>query len=145
MRMLAWLIVGVVSAVSGGYAIPLGFALGLPGVEIYLAAVIGSAIGMVVFVIVANRFEGAFEHRMPEPPSPESRLGRIIDRFGERGLGLVGPVFPGVTAALVLGFALQLKRRPLLIWLSIGVALMYAVYVGALAWLIDAVALDGDG
>ena len=42
MRLLAWGIVVVLAALSGGYAIPLGFAFELDGLEIYAAATLGS-------------------------------------------------------------------------------------------------------
>lgn len=142
MRTLAWLLVVAVSAISGGYAIPMGLAFGLSGPDTYVATLVGSVIALGATIFVANRFWSRLEPRLPTPPDPESRLGRFIDRFGVRGLGLVGPIFPGVTAALLIGLVLRVDRRSLLIWLSIGVAFIYAVYVAVLVWLIDLVGLN---
>jgi hypothetical protein len=66
------------------------------------------------------------------------RVRRFVDHYGVRGLGLVGPIFPGVTASVVGGLALGLDRRALGKWLTIGIVAMYALYVAAVALLVGA-------
>ena len=39
--------------------------------------------------------------------NPANGVGRLADRYGARGLGLVGPIFPGVTASVLIGFAMS--------------------------------------
>jgi hypothetical protein len=99
---MAWLIVGATTFVSGGFGIPTGFALGLAAWEVYLAACAGSIGGLVVFLFVgdrATRARSPGRARSNRIQTPSSMIGRIADRFGARGLGLVGPVFPGVTVS----------------------------------------------
>ncbi len=46
------LMVALVAAISGGFAIPLGFLLDLPPIETYLAAAAGALGGLIFFVFV---------------------------------------------------------------------------------------------
>ena len=75
-------------------------------------------------------------------PDPDSRIGRLTTKHGARGLGLIGPVFPGVAGAVLLGLALDVNRRSLAIWMSIGIAGMFALYVAGMVLLIDVVGLE---
>jgi hypothetical protein len=82
--------------------------------------------------------------RTGRPPTDDddSRIREFADRYGERGLGLVGPVFPGVTASVVLGLALGMDSKSLARWLLIGIAVMFAVYCGGLWVLVEVVGID---
>jgi hypothetical protein len=53
-------------------------------------------------------------------PDPDSRIRQVTDRYGAKGLGLVGPILPGVTASVAIG--LSLAR-----WMWIGIAVMFAL------------------
>lgn len=142
-RVVAWVMVAAISFVSGGFAIPIGFSLSLPAVEVYLAASIGSLLGLWVFLLAGDglrrRLTGKDE---PDAPDPDSWVGRSVERFGAKGLGIVGPIVPGVTASVVLGLAMGLPRAALGRWMSIGIAIMFALYCGGLWLLIDVVGLD---
>ena len=48
------LIVALIAAISGGFAIPVGFLLDLPPIEVYLSAVAGALGGLFVFVCVGS-------------------------------------------------------------------------------------------
>jgi hypothetical protein len=60
----------------------------------------------------------------------------FIDRYGVRGLGVVGPIFPGVTASVAGGLALGLDRRALGKWMTIGIIAMYGLYTLGLSLLV---------
>lgn len=143
MRFLAWVVVAAISFVSGGFAIPIGFSLSLSAIEVYLAASIGSMLGLWVFLLAGDglrrRLTGKQE---PDAPDPDSWIGRFADRFGAKGLGIVGPIVPGVTASVLLGLALGFPRSALGRWMSIGIALMFALYCGGLWLLIEVVGLE---
>ena len=143
MRVVAWSVVAAISFVSGGFAIPIGFSLSLSAAEVYIAASVGSMSGLWVFLFAGDRLRQRVTGKdEPTPPDPDSRIGRIAGRYGAKGVGLVGPIFPGVTASVLLGLALGIKRAELARWMSIGVALMFALYCGGLWLLIEVVGLD---
>jgi len=143
MRFVAWLIVAAISFVSGGFAIPIGFSLSLSAIEVYIAASVGSMLGLWVFLFAGDRLRVRITGKgEPDPPDPDSRIGRLADRYGAKGLGMVGPIFPGVTASVVLGLALGLGRAALGRWMAIGIALMFALLCGGLWLLIEVVGLD---
>ncbi|MGI9604133.1 MAG: hypothetical protein ACR2QE_19800 [Acidimicrobiales bacterium] len=143
MRGLAWLVVAAASAVSGGFSIPIGFALGLPVLEVYIAATLGSIVSLTIFLMAGDRIRSKLAGGTEAtPPDPNSRVRRLVDRYGARGLGLIGPIFPGVTASVVLGLTLGLGKGELARWLSLGTAIMFALYCGGLWLLITAIGVE---
>jgi hypothetical protein len=131
------LIVAVVAVISGGFAIPVGFLLDLPPLETYLAAVAGALIGMVFFIFVGS---GLRDWIIRRANISEEKLGRgkqMLGEYGVRGLGLVGPIFPGVTVSVLIGLAAGIDRKELATWMSMGVFAMYALYTVGLALIIE--------
>lgn len=127
---------------TGGWAVPLGFWLGLSPLVTYAAAASGGLAGCWGFILVGDRVTDWWRSRrnanstsVPQRTNDTSatdeevgRVRRFVDRFGVRGLGVVGPTFPGVTASVVDGFALGLDRRELGKWMTIGIIVMYGMY-----------------
>lgn len=135
---VAGAVVAIFSFVSGGFAIPFGFALGLEPLEVYISATLGSMAGLLVFLYAGDKIrEWVMRGRPPREPAPDSRVRQISDRYGAKGLGLVGPIFPGVTASIAVGLSLGLSRGSLARWMSIGIAVMFAVYTFGLWALIE--------
>lgn len=140
--MVAWIVVGGVSFISGGFAIPIGFALDLQAIEVYVAATLGSMAGLVVFLFAGDKIRTLLRRSESERADPDSQVRHLADRYGPRGLGLVGPIFPGVTASVVVGLALGLRRSELARWMSIGIAVMFALYTAGMWLLVELVGLD---
>lgn len=137
----------------GGWAVPLGLLLGLGPVATFASSAAGGLIGCWLFLLAGDRIAEWTSNRRARPDvtslsdepdhvsSDEAEAGRVrrfVDRYGVRGLGIVGPIFPGVTASVVGGLALGLDRRALGRWLSVGIVVMYALYVAAVALLVGA-------
>jgi hypothetical protein len=141
-RAVAWLVVGAATFVSGGFGIPIGFALGLAGWEVYVAACVGSIAGLLVFLFVGDRVRARIVGDRPSEPDPDSLIARITTRFGVRGLGLVGPIVPGVTLSVLIGLTLRFERGAIARWMSIGIAVMYAAYTVGLWLLVEVVGLQ---
>ncbi|MGI9644805.1 MAG: small multi-drug export protein [Ilumatobacteraceae bacterium] len=136
--LLACLVVALISFVSGGFAIPIGFALGLEPIEVYIAASLGSMAGLVVFLYAGDKVRARLTRgRPPKEPDADSRIRQLSDRYGAKGLGLIGPIFPGVTASVVIGLSLGLPRASIARWMSIGIAVMFAVYTFGLWALVE--------
>jgi membrane protein DedA with SNARE-associated domain len=142
----------------GGWAVPMGFMLDLSPLMTFVAAASGGLLGCWAFLLAGERFS-AFIHRHrgetiettgtaddqsarqpnravdERADSDTGRVRKFVDRFGVRGLGIVGPIFPGVTASVIGGLALGLDRRSLGKWMTIGIFVMYGLYVLGLALL----------
>lgn len=131
------LIVAVTALVSGGFAIPLGFLLAMPAVQVYVAAAIGAIVGMVVFAFVGGGIRRFAVSRMKDPDDAQAKVSKVLGRWGVPGLGLIGPIFPGVTISVIVGLAVGVDRRDLVRWMAIGILGLYAVYTVGLAILIE--------
>jgi hypothetical protein len=131
------LIVAIVAVISGGFAIPVGFLLDLPPIETYVAAVAGALIGMIFFVFVGSGLRNWIV-RMTGISDEKLEKGRqMLGKYGTKGLGLVGPIFPGVTVSVLIGLAAGIDRKELTRWMSIGVLAMYGIYTIGLALIIE--------
>ena len=66
-------------------------------------------VGLIVFLYAGDAVRRRLAGDVDESaPAPDSAMRRIADRYGARGLGLIGPIFPGVTASgLIAGEALM--------------------------------------
>jgi len=143
---MEYLIVAVCGFVLGGWSVPLGFLLGLGPVATFAASAAGGLIGCWVFLLAGDRIAEWTSRRRGRRSDEESsddqaetgKVTRFVDRSGVRGLGLIGPIFPGVTASVIGGLALGLDRRALGRWLSVGIVVMYALYVAAVTLLVGA-------
>lgn len=145
---MEYLAVAVAGFVLGGWAVPMGFLLGLGPVATFVSAAGGGLVGCWAFLLVGDRFAAWIRHRRGGDETPdakqegagdaeaEGRVRGFVDRYGVRGLGLIGPIFPGVTASVAGGLALGLDRRLLGKWLTVGILVMYGLYVLGVALLV---------
>ena len=132
-----FLIVFVTALVSGGFAIPLGFLLEMPAFTTYVAALAGAATGMIVFAFVGGGLRDWIVSRMKDPEEATERVSRLLGERGVRGLGLIGPLFPGVTVSVVGGLAVGADRNELIKWMTIGILALFAIYTVGLVILIE--------
>lgn len=132
-----FLIVMATALLSGGFAIPLGFLLEMPALAVYLAAVAGAVIGMVVFAFVGGGLRTWLMKRIKNPEEAQEKVSGLLGKWGVQGLGLIGPIFPGVTISVVAGLALGADRKELIKWMTIGIFGLYALYTIGLAILIE--------
>ena len=122
-------VVGIIGALFGGFAIPAGFLLDLPPLATYVAALTGAlALTWIVLLSGGAARDWLVQRFAAREQKAESRVQGLIDRYGVKGLGLIGPIFPGVAASALAGLALGLETRALARWMSVGTAALYAVY-----------------
>ena len=131
------LLVAVIGMISGGFAIPAGFLLELPPIEIYLSAVAGALVGLAVFVFVGSGLRSWIVNKTNIRDDKLEKGHEMLGNYGTKGLGLIGPLFPGVTVSVVIGLAAGIDRKELVTWMSIGVLAMYGVYTIGLALIIE--------
>ena len=121
----------------GGVAIPAGFALGLSALETWLAASAGGVGGMFVFALAGGRLREWIIDKANVSEEAQERGKRILGRFGTRGLGLIGPLFPGVTASVLIGVGAGADTKELTRWMTVGIVALYGIYAFGLQLLID--------
>jgi len=135
-------VVALAGFVLGGWSVPLGFVLEISPLVTWLAAAGGGLAGCWAFILAGDRIEAWWRRRRGDRAASTSdddngRVRRFVDRYGVKGLGLVGPIFPGVTASVAGGLALGLDGRQLGKWMSIGILIMYTLYTVGLMVLIE--------
>ncbi|MCJ7781896.1 MAG: small multi-drug export protein [Acidimicrobiia bacterium] len=131
------LIVAIVAVISGGFAIPVGFLLDLPALETYLAAAAGALVGMIVFVFVGAGLRGWIVDKLNIPEEKLEGGKKMLGKYGTKGLGLIGPIFPGVTVTVLIGLAAGIGRKELATWMALGIVLLYGIYTIGLVVIID--------
>lgn len=130
-------IVFVAALLSGGFAIPAGFLLELPALVTYAAACAGSVAGMVIFAFVGGGLRKRLVSRMKNPDEAQEKVAKVLGSWGVRGLGLIGPIFPGVTVSVLAGLAAGVDRNELIKWMTIGIFGLFGLYTVGLALLIE--------
>ena len=139
-------VVALAGFLIGGWSVPLGFLLGISPLVTFLAAAGGGLAGCWAFVLAGDRVKSWWRRRkgldevLEDPDGTtedDGRVQRFVDRYGVRGLGLVGPIFPGVTASVAGGLAIGLDGRQLGRWMTIGILIMYSLYTVGLVVLVE--------
>lgn len=130
-------IVAIVAIISGGFAIPVGFLLDLPVLETYLAAAVGALLGMIVFVFVGSGLRGWIVDKLNISEEKLEGGTKMLGKYGSEGLGLIGPIFPGVTVTVLIGLAAGIGRKELAKWMGLGIVLLYGIYAIGLAVIIE--------
>lgn len=126
--MTNYLIVAGLAAFTGMWGIPAGLFLGLGPWETYVVALLASQLWLLIWVPIAARGVDRLSERVPVGPKAYERLGSIGDRWGAPGIGFVGVMALGPTAAIVGGLLLGFEPRKLAMWSSAGVAVNFLVY-----------------
>ena len=127
--------VAAVATVSGALAVPLGVFVGLHPLVVYVvttSAAIAVAWGL---LLGGHRLRTRIADRFGHGDHTEHRTQRFVDRYGSIGLGLVGPLFPGVIASTISGVAVGIESKHLGRWLTLGIAVWFAVFT-AIWWAV---------
>ncbi len=111
-------------------AVPLGLALRLPPGAVSVAAALGAIAGIVVLGFTGERVRVWLLRRFGGERR-EGRLGRVWERYGVIGLGLLAPLLVGVPVGIALGFGLGAPTKRLLWWMTIGALLCSASLTAA--------------
>jgi uncharacterized membrane protein len=112
-------------------AVPAGLALGLNVITVVLTAAASYAVGVGVVLFLGEKVRGWFMRRFGDkiPTDPNSRVRRLLDRYGAAGLGMIAPVTLGAQLGAVVGVAMGLSTRRLFVWLMIG-GFVWAIIFG---------------
>ena len=114
-------------------AIPLGLAINLNPVLIGIASAVGAILAAFLVTAVGDSIrEKVIKWRYGENKDLEdSRYYKIWNKYGIVGLGLISPLLFGAPVGAALGVALGSDKKPLLIWMSIGIVIWSAALTAA--------------
>ena len=109
-------------------AIPLGLAINLNPVIIGIASALGAIAAAVLVTSVGDSIrEKVIKWRYGENKDlKDSKYYKIWNKYGIVGLGLISPLLFGAPIGAALGVALGSSKKPLLIWMSIGIVIWSA-------------------
>jgi hypothetical protein len=114
-------------------AIPVGLAIDLNPVIIFIASALGAIFAAFLVSAVGNSIrERVIKWRYGENKDlKSSRYYKIWNKYGVIGLGLLSPLLFGAPLGAALGIALGSTKKPLLLWMSIGIVIWSAVLTAA--------------
>ena len=114
-------------------AIPLGLAINLNPVIIGIASAVGAILAAFLVTTVGDSIrEKVIKWRYGENKDlKDSRYYKIWNKYGIVGLGLISPLLFGAPVGAALGVALGSSKKPLLIWMSIGIVIWSAFLTAA--------------
>ncbi|WP_418275301.1 hypothetical protein ACNHYB_10560 [Isoptericola jiangsuensis] len=136
--LLQWvgvMLAGAIPFVESYFGSFLGIVAGVPPVVAVLAAVVGNALSMVGFVLVASRVRTAAGNRRRKPDSPRRvKLRQRFDRYGVAGVSLLGQtILPSqITSAIMVSFGASV--RAVIAWQLVSITL-WGVLFGVLTVL----------
>lgn len=113
--------------------IPVGFALGLPAVLVWAAAVLGN-LGMVALAFLAGGWLRRWIYRNRWLSKRRKRVEDAWKRYGVLGVALQAPLLTGTPTAVVVAIALGAPSRLLLPWMVASVLFWGAILTGAVAF-----------
>ena len=122
------LVVVLVATVSGALAIPLGIVLGLHPLTVYVLTVATATAAAWALLLGGHRLRIALANRLGHGEHTETRTRRLLERYGSVGLGLIGPLFPGVVTTSISGVAVGIESKHLGAWLTVGIAAWFGIY-----------------
>ena len=125
---LGFLAVALLGALFGGFAVPAGLLMGLNPLATYVAASAGALVVIWLLLVGGGLLRDRLVARMGRERRRSDWVRRLVDRHGPPGLGLLGSLFPGVTASCVAGLALGVDGRSLARWMSLGTSILYGAY-----------------
>lgn len=114
-------------------AIPIGLAINLNPVIIGTASALGAILAAFLVTTAGDSIrERVIKWRYGENKDlKSSKYHKIWNKYGIVGLGFLSPLLFGAPLGAALGIALGARKKPLLIWMSIGIIIWSAALTAA--------------
>ncbi len=114
-------------------AIPLGLGINLNPVIIGVSSALGAIVAAFLVTTVGDSIrEKIIKWRYGKNKDlKDSKYYNIWNKYGVVGLGLISPLLFGAPVGAALGVALGSPKRPLLIWMSVGIVIWSAALTAA--------------
>ena len=111
-------------------AVPVGLALGLSPVLVWILTIVGSLIGVSAVAVAGEAVRAWLVRRRGAwTAAGHGRLYGVWIRYGIVGWGLVSPLVFAPAMGTAIGMALGAPRRRLIVWMSAGVAVWTSILV----------------
>lgn len=117
----------------GGIPMGLAFRFSLPAAGII--TIVGAELAVLLVLLLGAPIQAWATRRFPGwiEKTREGRVGRVWQRFGMPGLGLISPVMPGAPQSVVIALALGAKPARIFFWVSVGLWLWGGLVMGGIA------------
>lgn len=117
-------------------AVPAGLALGMPPLLVILTTSASYALGVALVTVAGEAVRTWIMRRMGKRAilQPDSFIGRVWERYGVVGLGLLAPMTIGSQLGAALGVTLGAPRNRLIFWMCVG-GFLWSVVLTALVSL----------
>ncbi|MGB9937503.1 MAG: small multi-drug export protein [Methanobacterium sp.] len=127
------LIVFLASILELWAGIPIGLAFNLNPVITGTVAALGAILGAFIVLSLGDSIREKFiKWRYGENKDLKSgTFYKIWNKYGIMGLGLLSPLLFGAPIGAALGIALGAQKKPLLIWMSVGIILWSVILTAA--------------
>lgn len=114
-------------------AIPIGLAIKLNPILIGILSALGAIFAaFLVSTVGDNIRERVIKWRYGENKDlKSSRYYKIWNKYGIVGLGFLSPLLFGAPLGAALGIALGAEKKPLLLWMSMGIVIWSAILTAA--------------
>lgn len=123
----------VIAAIaSGAVAVPFGVFADVNPILVFVLASVTAVCVAWGLVLGGDRLRARFVKGDASDPKSDGRARQLVEKFGPVGLGLIGPVFPGVVATSLSGVAVGVDSKRLGIWLTLGIGIWFGLFT--VAW-----------
>ncbi len=131
MDAVACAIVFGIGAAKPLLGIPVGFILGLDPLSVFVAVSAGALACAGAIIILGEKVRSFVLGRWGNcaPGWRHTKARQLWENYGIKGMGLLGPLFPGAPLAAAIGVALGAPRLTLMTWLAAGVVFWTAALV----------------
>ncbi|MCB2222478.1 MAG: small multi-drug export protein [Bacteroidetes bacterium] len=103
-------------------AVPVGFALGLNPLWIYALTTLGATVAVLILYFFGEQLRRIiYRGKDKNPSKKESRVRRLLEKYGTAGLGFFGTFLIGPNATILIGLIVVPSRKLLLLWTIAGI------------------------
>ena len=122
--MYAYLITYLTGIFGIWKAVPVGLALQLNPLMIWLMTTLGAVTAVLILFFFGKKIRNYFQSKKPKIKSPkkEARANRLFEKYGTAGLGFLGCLFMGPNMTIIIGLLIVKSQKQLLFWTLAGIA-----------------------
>jgi hypothetical protein len=122
----------IAATASGAVAVPFGVFANVNPILVFALASVTAVCVAWGLVLGGDRLRARLAKGGASDTKADGRTRRLVEKFGPIGLGLIGPVFPGVIVSSLSGVAVGVDSKRLGIWLTVGIGLWFGLFT--VAW-----------
>lgn len=115
-----------------GLVVPVGIVAGLSPVWVMIVAFTGNLSTIIALIIGFEKVKVWYLKRQKRKKRPSSkrseRAKRSWRKYGIPGLAFLGPILTGTHIAVFIGLLLGAPKKPMLIWMTISIALWVLIF-----------------